>query len=244
MKLLKTFSFALLCSSLTAYAGEVTLKTDKGFELKGDYYKSKKKSNKAVLMLHQCNYNRTMYNDIGATLAKKGIHAMSLDFRGFGESVNEEYNVEKVQALPQDKRRDAWRKMSANWNADVQQAYDYLTSKVEGKAVVGIIGASCGGGQAINLAEKNPIEVISFFSSGQREENIERYATMLSEKPTLIIAAEEDGGTYTSAQSLFKKAKHTNSQFIAYKGGDHGYPLLDKDKHLAKNIVHWFKNQL
>jgi len=242
--LLKTFSVALLLSTLTVQAGELTLTTDKGFELKADYYPSNIKSNRAVLMLHQCNYNRTMYNNIGKQLAEKGIHALSLDFRGFGESVNNEFDVEKLQALPDSERRKAWQSMSAHWGKDVQQAYDLLKNKVSGDAVVGVIGASCGGSQAINLAEKNPIKVISFFSSGQREENIERYTTILADKPTLIIASEEDGGTYTSAQTLFKRAKNTNSQFIAYKGSEHGYPLLDKDSHLATNIVSWFNSQL
>ncbi|MCO4800101.1 MAG: alpha/beta hydrolase [Colwelliaceae bacterium] len=245
MKLLfKTLSAAIFLSTLTAQAEELTLTTDKGFALKADYYQSNTKSNRAVLMLHQCNYNRTMYDNIGEQLSQQGIHALSLDFRGFGESINDEFDIDKVQALPQEQRRSAWRKMSTNWGDDVQQAYDYLISKVSGKASVGVIGASCGGSQAINLAEKNPIQVISFFSSGQREENIERYSKMLAAKPTLIIASEDDGGTYTSAQTLFKKAKNTNSKFIAYKGGDHGYPLLDKDKHLATNIVSWFNNQL
>lgn len=94
------------------------------------------------------------------------------------------------------------------------------------------------------MAENNAINVISFFSSGQREENIDRYSALLAEKPTLIIASEEDGGTYTSAQTLFKRAKNSNSRFIVYKGGDHDYPLLDKDRHLATNIVSWLNHQL
>jgi dienelactone hydrolase len=227
-----------------AQASALVLTASDGMALKADYFQSINTSNRGVLMLHQCNYNRTMYKDIGEQLAQKGIHALSLDFRGFGESVNEEFDIEKVQALPEEKRREAWRTMSAHWPKDVQQAYDYLKSKLSNNGIVGVIGASCGGSQAITLAENNPIKVISFFSSGQREENIQRYTKTLSYKPTLIIASEEDGGTFTSAQKLFKAAKHDNSQFISYKGEDHGYPLLDKDVHLATSIVNWFDNQL
>ncbi|MEW6990979.1 dienelactone hydrolase family protein [Colwelliaceae bacterium 6441] len=243
-RLTKAFSAVLFIGAFSLQAGELTLTTANGFDLKADYYPSNIKSNRAVLMLHQCNYNRSMYNDIGEQLAKKGIHALSLDFRGFGESMNDEFNIDKVQALPQEQRRAAWQKMSADWESDVQQAHDMLKSKVSGDAVIGVIGASCGGSQAINLAEKNPIKVISFFSSGQRQANIERYTNTLADKPTLIIASEEDGGTYTSAQELFKQAKNADSRFIAYKGGDHGYPLLDKDTHLGATIVSWFNNQL
>jgi len=246
--LLKSISAVLLTLSFTSYGGEISLKTDKGFELKASYYqgasKSTDKGDRAVLMLHQCNYNRTMYNDIGKLLAAQGIHALSIDFRGFGESTNKEFNVESIQKLSQEERRTAWRAMSAHWPSDVQLAYDHLKSKISKKGAVGVIGASCGGSQAITLAEKNPIKVISFFSSGQREANIERYKNGLADKPTLIIASEEDTGTYNSGKKLFEVTKNVSSQFIGYKGGDHGYPLLDKDTHLASNIVNWFDSQL
>ncbi len=240
----KSLSVLLLTLPFGLQAAELTLPTNSGIELKADYYQGAKTSNRAVLMLHQCNYNRTMYNDIGQQFAQKGIHALSLDFRGFGESVNTEFNVEKVQALPQEKRTAAWRLMSAQWPNDVQQAYDYLKSKMADDAVIGVIGASCGGSQAIRLSKENPIKAISFFSSGQRDDNIDYYSKHLANKPTFIIAAQEDGGTYRSAKKLFTAAKNINSKFITYKGDKHGYPLLTKDTNLATNIVNWFDNQL
>jgi hypothetical protein len=75
-------------------------------------------------------------------------------------------------------------------------------------------------------------------------EKIERFERLLADKPTLIIASEGDGGNYTSAQKLFAAANNGNSRFISYKGEDHGYPLLDRDKHLATSIVSWFDSQL
>jgi len=245
MKLFLTLlSATLITFTLTSKANELTLTTDKGFDLKASYYQSNKTSNRAVLLLHQCNYNRSMYNNIGEQLAEQGIHALSLDFRGFGESANDEFNVEKVQALPREERRKAWQKMATNWPSDVQLAYDHLSSKLSDKGIVGVIGASCGGSQAITLAEKNPIKVIGFFSSGQRDENIARYKKILADQPTLIIASEEDTGTYESAQKLFKTTTNENSKFISYKGDDHGYPLLDRDKQLASYIVGWLDSQL
>jgi len=245
MKLSLAFlSATLFAFTLTSNADELTLTTEKGFELKASYYQSHKTSNRAVLLLHQCNYNRTMYNDIGKELAKQGIHALSLDFRGFGGSTNAKFSVEKAQALPREARRKAWSKISENWPSDVQLAYNHLTSKLSDNGLVGVLGASCGGSQAITLAENNPIKVIGFFSSGQREENIERYKSTLAGLPTLIIASEEDTGTYESAQKLFTATTHENSKFIAYKGSDHGYPLLDKDKQLASYIAGWLDSQL
>jgi len=241
---IKIISIALLAISATSQAKDLTLTTDKGFNLKASYYQSNTTSDRAVLLLHQCNYNRTMYNDIGQQLSQHGIHALSLDFRGFGESATDEFNAEKLQKLLREERRAAWQKMSANWPSDVQLAYDHLKSKMSDKGIVGVVGASCGGSQAITLAEKNPISVIGFFSSGQRDENITRYKKVLAEKPTLIIASEEDRGTYASAQKLFKATTNKSSKFIAYKGSAHGYPLLDSDTKLASYMASWLNSQL
>ena len=248
LRIIASLSVASLLFSLNSFAVDLSLTTSDKFSLKAGYYqansKAANKSNRAVLMLHQCNYNRTMYNKIGKELAQRGIHALSLDFRGFGESINNEFNVTTFGKLPQAERRKAWSKLSSHWPTDVQLAFDYLKDKMGKDGKVGIIGASCGGSQAITLAEKETISAISFFSSSQSDKNIIRYGKTLVEKPTLIIASEDDGRTFTSAKLLFTAAKHPNSKMISYKGSMHGYPLLDSDKQLAQTIVAWFDNNL
>ncbi|MFT6735725.1 MAG: hypothetical protein ACJAS9_003939 [Polaribacter sp.] len=82
-KFIKIVSVMLLALSATSQASGLTLTTDKGFPLKASFYQSNKTSDRGVLLLHQCNYNRTMYNDIGQKLSENGIHALSLDFQGF-----------------------------------------------------------------------------------------------------------------------------------------------------------------
>ncbi|MBA6256202.1 MULTISPECIES: alpha/beta hydrolase family protein [unclassified Colwellia] len=241
---IKIISAALLTLTASSQANDLTLTTDQGFELKASYYQSNQTSDRAVLLLHQCNYNRTMYNDIGQQLANKGIHALSLDFRGYGESAKGEFNFEKVRALPSDKQSAAWQKLSTHWPSDVQLAYNYLKNNMSDKGIVGVVGASCGGYQAITLAEKNPISVMGFFSSGQSEDNIARYTKTLANKPTLIIASEKDTGTYESAQKLFSASTNMGSKFIAYKGTAHGYPLLDSDTELAGYMVSWLDSHL
>jgi len=244
-QLLTSISMLSLFISVTSFAQEITLPTSDKFSLKADYYQAVVLNDKrGVLMLHQCNYNRTMYNKIGEQLAQRGIHALSLDFRGFGESIDNKYNVALVRQLPKADRSKAWSAMSSHWPEDVKVAFDYLQKKTGKEAEIGIIGASCGGSQAITIAEKENISAISFFSSSQSDKNIARYAKTLAEKPSLIIASEDDGRTFTSAQQLFITAKNPNSKMVSYKGSKHGYPLLDSDKQLVNNIVGWFDNNL
>jgi len=242
--LLKSLSLASLVLSFSCFSAELTLTAKDNFTLKADYYQAKNKGDNAVLMLHQCNYNRSMYNSIGKQLSEQGVHALSLDFRGFGESINTEFNVEKLANLPQKERRKQWQTMSAHWPSDVKIAFDFLNNKITKEGKIGVIGASCGGSQAITLAEKETIAAIGFFSSAQRDENIARYKVALADKPTLIIAAEEDGRTFTSAQQLFTTAKHPKSKMISFKGSKHGYPLLEVDQQLDESIVNWFNDQL
>jgi len=252
LHLFTSLSVASLLISTASFATEITLNTSDKFSLKGDYYQAldsvniqdQDKSKHGVLMLHQCNYNRTMYNTIGEQLAQRGIHALSLDFRGFGDSVSTKYSVAEIRKLPQEQRSKAWSNMSAHWPSDVQIAFDYLQDKIGENGIVGVIGASCGGSQAITLAEKEEISAISFFSSSQSDKNIARYAKTLAEKPTLIIASEDDGRTFTSAQQLFTTSKQAHSKMISYKGSMHGYPLLESDKQLTQTIVTWFDNNL
>lgn len=126
----------------------------------------------------------------------------------------------------------------------MELAYRALLEKVGKDGKIHVIGASCGGGESLTLAESKDIDAIGFFSSAQRDENIERFQASLADKPTLIIAAEEDGRTYTSANALFKASKNANSKLIIYKGRDHGFPLLDKDANLAELIAQWYSDLL
>ena len=241
LSLLKLLSIALFTVTVTTVnqAAEITLTTEHGFELKADYYQGENAVERAVLLLHQCNFNRTMYDNIGRELSLRGIHALSLDFRGFGESIDAETDRKKFG-------RNSLFTYMKHWPKDVQLAYDFLRKKVGKNGIIGVTGASCGGGQVKVLAENNPINAISFFSSAvvhnDDEETIANYKG-LGKKPTLFITAEEDA-TFAGTQRGFTLNENINSKFIAYKGKGHGYTLLEQDKHLAKTLVNWFDSNL
>ena len=131
---MKSITYSILISSFlisfASFATEITLTTQDNFNLKADYYQTKGKSTRGVLMLHQCNYNRSMYNNIGEQLSQHGVSSLSLDFRGFGQSVSDIYDVNKIRKLPQKERRVNWQEMSKHWSSDVKSAYDFLKNKL------------------------------------------------------------------------------------------------------------------
>ncbi|MFT7560058.1 MAG: dienelactone hydrolase [Flavobacteriales bacterium] len=186
---------ALSISSITL-AAPITFNGKGDFDVKADYYAPEQTTSRAVLMLHQCNHNRSMYNEVGPKLSEHGIHALSIDFRGFGESINQNTNVETIRALPQEQRRQRWDEMTVHWEADVQQAYNYLAKKVGKDGSIGVIGASCGGRQARQLAETHDVTALSFFSlpfmNKDNAEEVNTFKEKVANKPTLFITAEKD----------------------------------------------------
>lgn len=243
-KRLGSLAALLVCLPLSVSAVEKSIRADDGFTLSTEYFAPQQSSGKAVLMLHQCNYNRTMYDTLGQMLADAGIHAISLDFRGFGKSTSEDFNVEALSELPEDQQRQAWQKLSSHWSSDTDNVLEFLHNQAGKNAVVGVIGASCGGSLAVRMSESNQFEALALFSSAQGEKNISRYKKFMSAKPTLIIAAQEDGNTYKSAEAIFANASHSSSKFVAYKGDAHGYPLYEQDKTLVAGIANWFESNL
>lgn len=242
----KLLTVWLLTLTSIAQAAELTLTTKKGFELKTDYYLPKSPTNRAVILLHQCNSDRTMYDDIAHQLSQKGIHALSLDFRWYGESISGKTDLKELAKLPPAERKNPWAMIMEHWPEDVQLAYDYLRERVGSNGDIGVVGASCGGRQAKLLAESNPVKAISFFSSAVVHNDgdaVTSYQNTLAKLPTLFISAEQDG-TFKGTQKGFTLNENLNSKFISYKGEEHGYPLLEQDKNLANTMANWFNENL
>ena len=78
--------------------------------LKGTYYAAAKPG-PAVLLLHMCNTTRKSWEPLGPQLAAAGIHALSVDYRGFGESGGDRFD-----ALPP---QDAQNTINEKWPGDI-----------------------------------------------------------------------------------------------------------------------------
>jgi len=241
----KLLIVCLMVFTSDSQAIEHTLITKQGFELKTDYFMPQPATNRAVILLHQCNSDRTMYDNIAVELSQKGIHALSLDFRWFGESVSGKTDVKELSKLPPAERKNPWAMIMEHWPEDVQLAYNFLRHKVGVNGNIGVVGASCGGRQAQILVENNPIKAISFFSSAvvHNDDAETNYKTSLAHLPTLFISAEQDG-TFKGTQKGFTLNENLQSKFISYKGDEHGQPLLKQDKNLANTMANWFDANL
>ncbi|MFT7561512.1 MAG: dienelactone hydrolase [Flavobacteriales bacterium] len=236
---------AILMATNMATASELSLTASDGFELKADYYAAKASSKKAVVLLHQCNMDRSMYKELGESFKRKGIHVLSLDLRGFGGSVDAQTSINFLQLLPPEEHYQA--EVFGLWAGDVALAYDTLKERVGDNAKVGVLGASCGGEAGQMLAAQRSVQALSFFSSNVLNPNdsnsVKGYQDGLASVPTLFIAAENDQ-IYAGTKKASELNTAKNSTFFSYEGGEHGAPLLESQIKLSSKIIKWFAKNL
>jgi len=112
---------AVACTAQEAPAPRVVdLTASDGTKLKATYFAASK-AGPGVLLLHQCNQQRKNWDELAGRLAAAGIHVMTLDYRGYGESGGTRFldmpGPERVQMV-----RD-------KWPGDVDVAYAYLVAQ-------------------------------------------------------------------------------------------------------------------
>ena len=64
---------------------KVDLKAADGTKLALTYYASERPG-PGILLLHQCNRDRSSWNALAEELATKGFHVLTLDYLGYGDS--------------------------------------------------------------------------------------------------------------------------------------------------------------
>ncbi len=231
--------FALLAPAPAGAAGvDVEIEGADRFILRGTWYAAAPAPGPAVLLLHQCNRDRTSWEGLAASLVDAGLHVLTLDFRGFGESVSESATDFHAQS------EELW----PYFEDDTAAAFRFLVSRgvVDGTRI-GLAGASCGGSQAMLLANREEaVRTVVFLSSSipwVDESDLKRFASTRP-NPLLCIAAEEDRGTYQRTKRVFQESKNGDSRFILYKGNAHGVPLFEQDETLVEVITDWFAVRL
>lgn len=230
----------LLLPALAAANGDgqaVDITAPDGLVLKGTLYEPDAPG-PGVLMLHQCNRDRHSWDTAALALEDAGFFVLTMDFRGFGESVGRDVHDFHEQST------ELW----PMFDGDVDRAYDFLRAYpgVDGTRI-GAIGASCGGSQAMLLALRYAdVKAVVFLSSGLPW--IDEEDLVLFEKnrtiPLLTIAAEGDRGTTERGRRVFESSRHPDSRLILYKGDEHGVPLFRKDSSLIGTIVGFFADNL
>jgi dienelactone hydrolase len=204
-----------------------------GLKLHGTYYAASSPG-PIVLMLHQCNKDRTSWEPLGRALSASGIHALAFDFRGIGESQNAEND-----SFPQ--YHDA---LWTSYTDDVDRMMKFLRTLPDVEADrLGVVGSACGGSQALLLAvRESKVKALCFFSTALPWISNTDYTqfTLNRTMPMLMISSEGDREAPKKSRMLFDESRDPMSKLIQYKGEQHGTELFNQDPGLADSIVRWF----
>lgn len=213
---------------------EVRINGEDGFKLRGVFY-SAARPGPGVLLLHQCDREGMMtgYERLATLLTRHGFQVLTLDFRGYGGSISE-------GSTPGDRQRA--QQLMQN---DVEAAYQFLIAqRGVAKDRVGVAGASCGGRQAILLAERHAEVKALILLSSAFGAPIESAFQKVIERPLFSVASEEDVGAVRAMKWTFEQSKHKDSRIVIYKGRLHGTPLFTYDRNLEPTIAEWLRARL
>jgi dienelactone hydrolase len=217
----------------------IDLKATDGTILKATYFAAANPG-PGVLLLHQCNRQRKVWDELAAQLSSAGINVLTLDLRGFGES----------GGVPSDKLtpEQTAQVRAEDWPGDIDTAFQYLVSQpgVE-RDVIGVGGASCGVNNAIETARRHPKEVKSLvLLSGGTTLPGRQFLRQSSQLPVLFAVADDDEFPPTAqvVPWLFTISSNPGKKFVRYATGGHGAEIFAVHPELRGVIVDWFATTL
>ncbi len=217
----------------------IDLKASDGTILKATYFAAAK-SGPGVLLLHQCNRQRKVWDVLAGQLATAGINVLTFDLRGFGESGGSPFD----KLTPQEGAQVEAEK----WPGDIDTAFQYLVSQ-QGIArdVIGVGGASCGVNNSIQTARRHPGEVKSLvLLSGGTNLAGRKFLRQDSQLPALFAMADDDEfrPTVEVVPWLFSVSSNPGKKFVHYTTGGHGADMFAVHPELRGVIVDWYVTTL
>jgi dienelactone hydrolase len=226
-------------SGPSASAAEtVTIASPDGVKLVGSLYAATRPSSAALLLLHQWESDRHLYDDFAKRMQAAGFAVLSIDGRGFGDSTSKTDGSTVAAG-----RTDSDVKAMLG---DVGAAFDFLAQQqnVDAKRI-GIVGASYGSSLAIIYAADHP-EVaavgllspgLNYFGNMQIKPAISKYG---QKRPLMFVAGKDDPDSANAASEVMKLAANDSPWSLeVFDGGGHGTALfkVGADKRLEKFLI-------
>ncbi|HMJ08095.1 MAG TPA: alpha/beta fold hydrolase, partial [Pyrinomonadaceae bacterium] len=187
---------------------KVTIDSPDGVKLIGSFFAAETPKSPALLLLHQWQSDRHSYDDFAKRMQARGFAVLSIDGRGFGESVKTS-DGRDITA----ERTDAAVKAMLT---DVGAAFDFLAKQQNvDPAKIGIVGASYGSSLALIYAADEPKVAaaallspgLNYFGNMPTEPAIKKYG----DRPLYMIAADDDKDSADAVKKL--AAAGNNSRY-------------------------------
>jgi dienelactone hydrolase len=212
----------------------VDISAPDGVTLKGTLYPSTSPG-PAVLLLHQCDDRRTVWDPLGQRLAANGISALAIDYRGFGDSGGPRYDT-----LPNEQKAAV---TAGAWPGDFDAALAFLSrqSGVDASRM-GAAGGSCGVNNVIHLAQRHANLKALALLAGPADREARTFIEAAGAPPVFTTAAADDryADFVLVSNWQFSISPRPESRFAHYRDGGHAAVVFRAHPELADLIVQWF----
>src|SRR5262247_3218339 len=213
---------------------DVRLTAADGFSLEGTFH-SAEKGGPGILLLHQCNADRHIYDQLATMLNVAGYNVLTFDFRGFGGSRAGAFTDFRVQR----------QKIQELMPGDVDAALKFLSAQptVISRAL-GVVGGSCGVNQAVQASRRHPEIRTLVLLSGGTDAQGEAHIKSSSALPIFGAASEEDTDAAAAIRKIVGLSAHPDSRTEIFKDAGHAAAMFAKQQDLEADIVIWFRANL
>lgn len=213
----------------------VTIASPDGVNIVASLYPATSPRSPGLLLLHQWQSDRHSFDEFAAQMQAKGFAVLSIDGRGFGESIKKSDGTTMAAG-----RSDADVKAMLG---DVDAAFDYLSKQPSvDPAKVGIVGASYGSSLAIIYAADHPTVAsvallspgLNYFGNMATEPAIKKYG----DRPLYMTAARDDQESADAVDKLAAAGNNPKYTSKVHEKGGHGTALFKVG--LAEDLQEFF----
>jgi len=212
----------------------VTLKAPDGLTLRATYY-SPGKPGPGVVLLHQCNRDRTAWAEFATAAAMRGYHVIAMDYRGYGESEGNRYESPQEQGPV----------INEKWPGDVDAAFAWLVAQPDvDRNRIAAAGASCGVNQSVLLASRHPEVKTVMLLSGNVTAPAREYLRDSAWMPVLAAASHDDGTALDGMRWILGWSRNTSNKLVEYEKAGHGTDMFAVEKGMQPLMLDWLDAHL
>jgi len=215
---------------------EVTVMTADGWQLGADLHRPVATSipRPAVVLMHSGRSDRTVFDRLANLIARAGLVALAIDWRGRGTSTNLGRFV------------DFTAEQQADVRLDVTAAYDFLAERTDvDSSRLGVLGVAHGAGFAANGAIGDPrTRALVMMTAIHRPDDQQREVLASGQVSGLFIASSRSSKSALSLRELYELTTGPRTRLLQYPEGVLGYQMFDLHPELEPAIVSWFKEVL
>lgn len=220
-----------IAASQTPSTKDIDITAEDGTKLRVSMFAASKPG-PGVLLLHMCNTTRKSWEPVAKELREKGISALTIDNRGFGESGGPRFEGASQDAIKQ---------LNEKWPVDFDAAYNFLVAQPGvDKTRIAVGGGSCGVGNALGVAERHPdVRALVLLAGGTDLAGI-NFIAQHPERPIFTAAAADDeynSGTLALMRWFSDISGNPRTKFSGFKDGRHGTEIFGPHPELVHQIV-------